>query len=80
MMGYAPSPTLQNEASLGHILWQAGDEVVVNSPMALLNNEQLKIRTVTWTQDRQSGTQTLVTIGQSARSQRCCTDQDTEVD
>ena len=62
MMGYAPSPVLQNEASFGHILWQAGDEVVVKSPMALLNNEQLKIRTVTWTQDRQSGTQTLLQL------------------
>lgn len=42
----------------GHTLWQAGDEVSVYSPMAMLYNQHLKIRTVTWTQDNAGGTQT----------------------
>jgi prophage tail gpP-like protein len=46
----------------GHTLWQAGDEVVVQSPMAMLNNVQLKIKTVTWTQDLTNGTQTLLSL------------------
>jgi prophage tail gpP-like protein len=46
----------------GHILWQAGDEVTVYSPMAMLYNERLKIRTVTWTQDDRGGSQTLLQL------------------
>jgi prophage tail gpP-like protein len=46
----------------GHTLWQAGDEVVVNSPMAMLINETLKIRTVTWMQDSTNGTQTVLAL------------------
>ena len=46
----------------GHILWQAGDEVIVYSPMAMLHYVKLKIRTVTWTQDRQNGTQTVLQL------------------
>jgi prophage tail gpP-like protein len=42
----------------GHTLWQAGDEVIVHSPMAMLYNQPLKIRTVTWKQDSQNGSQT----------------------
>jgi prophage tail gpP-like protein len=39
-------------------LWQAGDNVSVYSPMAPLNNQTLKIATLTFRQDRQSGTTT----------------------
>jgi prophage tail gpP-like protein len=37
-------------------LWQAGDVVTVNSPMALLNGVSLAIQSVTFQQDSQSGT------------------------
>lgn len=47
-----------SNSNYGHILWQAGDEVVINSPMAMLKNQQLKIRTVTWMQDDNGGTST----------------------
>jgi hypothetical protein len=43
-------------------LWQAGDEVIVNSPMAMLYNYPLKIKSVTWTQDSANGTQTLMEL------------------
>jgi len=46
----------------GHTLWQAGDEVVVHSPMAMLRNQALKIRTVTWMQDSTNGTQTILNL------------------
>jgi prophage tail gpP-like protein len=46
----------------GHTLWQAGDEVIVYSPMAMLYNQQLKIKTVTWTQDNSNGSQTLLEL------------------
>lgn len=46
----------------GHTLWQAGDEVVVHSPMAMLFNQSLKIRTVTWMQDSTNGTQTVLNL------------------
>lgn len=46
----------------GHTLWQAGDEVVVHSPMAMLRNETLKIKTVTWMQDSTNGTQTILNL------------------
>jgi prophage tail gpP-like protein len=46
--------------NIGHTLWQAGDEVIVNSPMAMLYNYPLKIKSVTWTQDNSNGTQTLL--------------------
>jgi prophage tail gpP-like protein len=46
----------------GHTLWQAGDEVTVNSPMAMLYNQALKIRTVTWMQDSSNGSTTLLNL------------------
>jgi prophage tail gpP-like protein len=46
----------------GHTLWQAGDEVVVESPMAMLRNQALKIKTVTWMQDSTNGTQTVLNL------------------
>jgi hypothetical protein len=46
----------------GHTLWQAGDEVIVHSPMAMLYQQSLKIRTVTWMQDSTNGTQTLLSL------------------
>ena len=49
--------TVQGWLRDGHNLWMAGDEVVVWSPMAILN-EMLKIQTVTFRQDRNSGTTT----------------------
>lgn len=57
-----PSLALMSPGGLNHVLWQAGDEVRVNSPMAMLNGYPLKIRTVTWTQDNQGGTQTLLQL------------------
>jgi prophage tail gpP-like protein len=44
----------------GHTLWMPGDDVIVHSPMAMLYQQPLKIRTVTWTQDNNGGTQTLL--------------------
>lgn len=41
-----------------HALWQAGDEVRVHSPMAMINNQVMKIQQVTWTQSRNSGSET----------------------
>jgi prophage tail gpP-like protein len=43
-------------------LWRAGDNVSVWSPMAVLNNQTLKIQTVTFTQDRNSGTETTLDL------------------
>jgi prophage tail gpP-like protein len=40
-----------------NLLWMTGDDVMVRSPMAMLN-QVLKIETVTFTQDRNSGTLT----------------------
>jgi prophage tail gpP-like protein len=62
--GYAPVQELERNTggAYGHILWQAGDEVIVDSPMAMLYGQKLKVRTVTWTQDRQNGTQTTLQL------------------
>jgi prophage tail gpP-like protein len=43
-------------------LWRAGDNVSVWSPMAVINNQTLKIQTVTFTQDRNSGTETTLDL------------------
>jgi prophage tail gpP-like protein len=40
-------------------LWRAGQQVMVISPMVFIN-QTLKIKTVTWTQDSESGTETLL--------------------
>jgi prophage tail gpP-like protein len=42
-------------------LWRAGDQVMVQSPMAMLN-EPLKIQTATFTQDSYSGTTTTLEL------------------
>ena len=42
----------------GKHLWAPGQNVSINSPMAMLNNITLKLRTVTFEQNNQSGTQT----------------------
>jgi prophage tail gpP-like protein len=39
-------------------LWRAGDQVTVNSPMAMLNGMALKIEAVTFTQEDKAGTLT----------------------
>ena len=57
-----PSLARMTPGALNHILWMAGDEVRVNSPMALLDNYPLKIRTVTWTQDSANGSQTVLQL------------------
>lgn len=57
-----PSLARMSPGQVGHILWQAGDNVIVNSPMAMLHNYPLKVRTVTWTQDRPSGSQTTLQL------------------
>jgi prophage tail gpP-like protein len=44
-----------------HELWRAGDNVSVYSPMAMIIMT-LKIRTITFTQDRQSGTRTALDL------------------
>lgn len=56
------TPTADLMTRMGHIIWQAGDEVIVQSPMAMLFRQKLKIRTVTWTQDSQNGSQTLLQL------------------
>ena len=38
--------------------WHCGDDVTVFSPMAMLNNIVMKIQTITFQQDNQSGTTT----------------------
>jgi diketogulonate reductase-like aldo/keto reductase len=45
-----------------NLLWRAGDNVTVWSPMAVLNNQTLKIQTVTFTQDRNAGTETTLDL------------------
>ncbi|UPK03097.1 phage baseplate assembly protein [Bradyrhizobium sp. 170] len=45
----------------GSSLWQAGDDVAVYSPMAMLNNT-LKIQNCTFTQDNHSGTLTTLDL------------------
>jgi prophage tail gpP-like protein len=53
--------TVQGWLRGGTALWKPLDEVFVKSPMAMLN-DQLKIRTATFTQDDKSGTQTLLDL------------------
>jgi len=43
-------------------LWQAGDTVTVSSPMAMLNPAVLAIQTVTFQQDSQGGTLTILDL------------------
>jgi prophage tail gpP-like protein len=43
-------------------LWHAGDNVSVWSPMAVINNQIMKIQTVTFTQDRNTGTETTLDL------------------
>jgi prophage tail gpP-like protein len=43
-------------------LWRAGDNVSVWSPMAVINNQVLKIQTITFTQDRNAGTETTLDL------------------
>jgi prophage tail gpP-like protein len=45
----------------GQVLWQAGDQVWVNSPMAMLN-QAMGIQNVTFTQDNQNGSQTTLDL------------------
>jgi prophage tail gpP-like protein len=45
----------------GQVLWEAGDNVWVNSPMAMLN-QAMGIQNVTFTQDNQNGTQTTLDL------------------
>src|ERR1700757_232208 len=45
----------------GQVLWEPGDQVWVNSPMAMLN-QAIGIQTVTFTQDDQNGTQTTLDL------------------
>jgi prophage tail gpP-like protein len=65
---FRPLPTaiaswsLQQPGTIGHTLWQAGDEVVVHSPMAMLYQQALKVRMVTWTQDSTNGSQTILNL------------------
>jgi prophage tail gpP-like protein len=54
--------TVQGWLRDGKTLWKAGDEVLVTSPMALLNNQQLKIAQATFTQDSNSGTLTTLEL------------------
>jgi prophage tail gpP-like protein len=51
----------------GTNLWRAGDDVIVTSPMALLNGQHMKIEVVTYTQDRNSGTRTQLDVVNPAR-------------
>jgi prophage tail gpP-like protein len=53
--------TVQGWLYGGATLWQPLQEVFVNSPMAMLQ-QQLKIRTATFTQDNQNGSQTLLDL------------------
>lgn len=66
---FRPLPTVIQSIAIqqlgpyyGHTLWQAGDEVTVHSPMAMLYHQSLKIKTVTWMQDSTSGTQTVLNL------------------
>jgi prophage tail gpP-like protein len=53
--------TVQGWLRGGTALWHAGDDVLVNSPMAMLN-QVLKIESATFTQDRNSGTLTTLEL------------------
>jgi prophage tail gpP-like protein len=53
--------TVQGWLRAGTTLWHAGDDVYVQSPMAILN-QVLKIQTATFTQDRESGTLTTLQL------------------
>jgi prophage tail gpP-like protein len=53
--------TVQGWLRSGQALWHAGDDVHVNSPMAMLN-QVLKIQCATFTQDRDSGTLTTLEL------------------
>jgi prophage tail gpP-like protein len=53
--------TVQGWLRGGAALWKPLDEVFVKSPMAMLQ-QQLKIRSATFTQDNQNGTQTLLDL------------------
>lgn len=53
--------TVQGWLRGGSALWKPLDEVHVKSPMAMLD-DQLKIRSATFTQDNQNGTQTLLDL------------------
>jgi prophage tail gpP-like protein len=44
-----------------HDLWRPGEKVFVNSPMAMLNQD-LSLRSVTFTQDSESGTRTTLDL------------------
>jgi prophage tail gpP-like protein len=53
--------TVQGWLRDGVDLWRCGDDVIVNSPMAMLNFV-MKIQTLTFQQDNQSGTTTLLEL------------------
>jgi prophage tail gpP-like protein len=53
--------TVQGWLRAGKALWHAGDDVLVKSPMAMLD-QVLKIQTATFTQDRESGTLTTLDL------------------
>lgn len=53
--------TVQGWLRGGLALWHAGDDVLVKSPMAMLN-QILKIESATFTQDRESGTLTTLQL------------------
>ena len=54
--------TVQGWMKPGGGLWKAGEKVTVMSPMAMLTPEQMKIMTVTYTQDNNSGTLTTLDL------------------
>jgi prophage tail gpP-like protein len=54
--------TVQGWLRAGNDIWRAGDNVAVYSPMALLNNQTMKIQNATFTQDNQNGTQTMLEL------------------
>ena len=43
-------------------LWQAGDNVIINSPMAMMDDWVMKIQNVTFTQDDRGGTITMLEV------------------
>jgi prophage tail gpP-like protein len=53
--------TTQGWLRAGQVLWEAGDQVWVNSPMAMLN-QAMGIQNVTFMQDNQNGTQTVLDL------------------
>jgi len=54
--------TVQGWLRGGSTLWLPGDKVTVDSPMAMFVNQELKIQSATFTQDRESGTLTLLEL------------------